>query len=85
MTAGVRVDVRALHKTIWDARDRRNLVQIHQIKFARFLGLSGPTLNRHLKNFEREGRIKKVGARRRNVGIYLVVDPAEFESGLKAP
>lgn len=86
VAAGVKADRDAIHQEIWDARDRRGLVKIHQGDFARHLGLSGPHLCRIMKEFEGSGRIKKVGSRYRNVGIYSVMDPEKFNStGLETP
>lgn len=84
MAAGVKADRDAIHQQIWDARDRRNLVKIHQGDFAHHLGLSGPHLCRIMKEFERDGRIKKIGSRYRNVGVYEVRDPESY-TGLSTP
>ena len=84
MAAGVKADRDAIHKELWDARNRHNLVKVHQGNFAQHLGLSGPHLCRIFKEFERDGRIKKKASRYRNVGVYEVRDPATY-TGLSAP
>lgn len=86
MAAGVPVDIQKLHRQIWDARDRRGLVKIYQKAFARHVGVTVYTMSRLMRQLSEEGRIKKVGARYRNVGIYKVNDPVEWETnGLEAP
>lgn len=84
MAAGVRADRDEIHRKLWEARDRRDLVQIHQGRFAAHLGLTGPHLCRILKEFESVGRVKKIGARYRNVGVYQISDPETY-TGLTAP
>lgn len=79
MAAGLGIDRADIHKKIWDARDRRGLVKVYQKAFAASLGLSTPHMSRIMKELQEQGRIKKVGARYRNVGVYSVRDPSEFD------
>lgn len=78
MTQGVPVDVLAIHQELWDARKRNGTVQIYQKKFAAHLNLSQYHMSRVIRRMTEEGRIKKIAARYRNVGIYQVMDPADF-------
>ena len=79
MPQGIPIDRDWIHEQIWNARDRRGRVKIFQKRFAETLGISAPQMNRIIREFETEGRLKKVGARIRNVGIYVVRDPEEFD------
>ena len=81
MTQGVPLSRDEVHKKLWEARNRSGKVRILQKDFAVFLGISQTHMSRVLRDLQAEGRIKKVGARYRNVGIYAIKDPAEF-SGL---
>lgn len=78
MASGLAIDRAAIHKKIWDARDRRGLVKIYQKQFAQHLGISAPHMSRIIAEMIEQGRLKKVGARYRNVGVYDVRDPADF-------
>lgn len=79
MPQGVPLDRPDIHRQMWEARDRSGKVPIHQKKFAAFLGISPTHLSRVIKDFEEQGRLRKVGARYRNVGVYIVRDPVEFD------
>lgn len=78
MSAGVPLKLDAIHEEIWQSRNRNNKVTIYQKKFAAHLHISVFTMSRKIKELEESGRIKKIGARYRNVGVYIVNDPAEF-------
>lgn len=86
MPKGKPIDRNSLHNQLWDARDRHNRVKIHQRKFAKFLGITHTHMCRIIGDFEEEGRIRKIAAREKNVGVYLITDPAEYHStGLTHP
>lgn len=78
MSQGVPLDRQKVHETLWEARDRGGKVQIYQKQFAGFLGISVTHMSRVIRDFEQEGRIKKIAARYRNVGVYVIRDPADF-------
>lgn len=84
---GVPLDREMVHAEIWKARDKHGKVKIFQKKFAEHLHISQYHMCRVIADFEAEGRIKKIGARHLNIGIYAVKDPAEFgaSSGLGTP
>ena len=84
---GVPVDRQQLHVKIWEARDKSGKVKIYQKKFAEAQGLSPYHMSRIIRDFEKEGRLRKVGARYRNIGIYVVADPGQFDgtAGLESP
>lgn len=79
MTQGVPVDRGAVHQEIWDARTRNGTVRIYQKQFAAHLSISVYQMSRIIKELEQQGRIKKIAARHRNIGIYKVYDPIDFE------
>lgn len=78
MTQGLPIDRPEIHLKIWNARDRSGKVKIYQKQLALHLRISAPQLCRIIKEFETSGRIKKVGSTYRNVGVYVVRDPADF-------
>lgn len=84
---GVPLDRKKVHAELWAARDRHGRVKIYQKQFAEHLAISVSHMSRIIQEFEEDGRIKKVGARYRNVGIYAITDPALFGevSGLSTP
>lgn len=84
---GVPIDRQAVHVKIWEARSKNGSVKIYQKKFAEACGISQYHMSRIIREFEAEGRLKKIGARYRNIGIYAVEDPAKFNgtAGLEAP
>lgn len=81
MARGVPVDRDELWHTIWNERDRLGRVTIHQKRFAEHVGVSESHMCRLIKEFEADGVLKKVGARYRNVGVYVVKNP-DPESGI---
>lgn len=82
---GVPLDRMEVHQKIWAARDRRGRVKIYQKQFAEHLGISIYHMSRIIKEFEEQGRLKKIAARYRNVGVYVVSDPVAFGNGLSGP
>lgn len=78
MTQGVPIDRAEIHRKIWKARDRTGKVKIYQKRFAETLGISAPHMSRIIGELIESGRLHKVGARYRNVGVYSVSDPAQF-------
>lgn len=78
MTQGIKFDRQKLHQDMWDARDRNGKLQIFQKEWAKTHDITHFVMCRVMKDFEDEGRIKKIGARYRNVGIYVIYDPADF-------
>lgn len=76
---GQAVDRLALHQTLWSRSDRFGKVQILQGDLAKELGITNPTMSNIIKAMSEEGRLKKVAARKRNIGVYQIKDPADFE------
>lgn len=87
MARGVPIDRQEVHAKIWAARDKSGRVKIYQKRFAESLHISQYHMSRIIREFEEQGRIKKIAARYRNIGIYVVEDPAMFNGtgGLTAP
>ncbi len=76
---GQTVDRLALHQSLWSRSDRFGKIQILQTELAEELGIAKPTMSNIIGELVQEGRIKKVAARKRNVGVYMILDPAEFD------
>jgi hypothetical protein len=79
MPQGLPIDIADIHQKLWDAKDRNDVVKIYQKQFALYCGISAPHMSRVIKRLKEEGRIKKIGSRYRNVGVYSVYDPADFD------
>ena len=78
MPQGLPVDRPALHRKMWEAKDRNNKVKIYQKRFAAHVGISAPQMSRIIREFLDEGRLKMVGSGYRNVKTYIVYDPDKF-------
>lgn len=78
MPKGIPVDRNNIHVTLWDRSDRLNKITLHQRNFAKEIGISYFAVCRILKELSEEGRIKKVAAKKDNVAVYAVRDPANF-------
>lgn len=76
---GQKVDRLALHERFWAQADRFGKVEIYQKGLAEELHLTAPTVSLIMKELVEEGRIRKVASKRRNVGVYAVRDPANFD------
>lgn len=79
MTKGLSVDRVALHRRLWADTDRFGKTEIYQIALAKELDVTKPTMSLIIKDLVTDGRIRKVAARKRNIGIYIVRDPALFD------
>lgn len=64
---------------MWADTDVRGKVVLVQKDLAAELGLSKFVMCRIIGSLEDDGRIKKIASRYKNVGVYTVRDPAEFE------
>lgn len=76
---GYAVDRIALHRDLWEKSDRLHRIEIYQKELASKMEVTQATMSLVVKDLTEEGRIKKISARQRNVGVYLVRDPASFE------
>jgi len=70
------IDRDNLHGYLWEQADRRHVLRIHQRQLAETLNISHWHLCRILREFEDGGRIKKIGTRYKNVGVYQILEPA---------
>lgn len=80
MPKGRPLDKDHIHQILWEAKDRQGRLKIHQRKFSAWLGITHTTLCRVLAEFEKQGRIKRVATRYRNVGIYQIEDPETWDA-----
>lgn len=74
-----KIDRQALHDMLWEKADRVGKVEIYQTGLAEELGITKPTMSLIIKELTDDGRIRKLFARKANVGVYKVSDPAQFE------
>lgn len=75
----MKVDRLDLHDRLWEESDRWKRIEIHQKKLSEEYGVTHPTMNIAIRDLEKQGRIRRVASKKRNVGIYVVRDPATFE------
>lgn len=75
----MKIDRLELHERFWQESDRLKRIVIHQKTLSEEYGVTHATMNIAVRELEKQGRIRKVAAKKRNVGIYIVRDPAEFE------
>lgn len=74
-------DRQKLHETLWSRTDSHGKITLVQKDFAKETGIDVFQLCRIIGEFEEEGRMKKIAARYRNVGVYVVRDPARWSAG----
>lgn len=78
MVRGKAISRSKIHEQLWDARNRKDCVKIHQAEYAAYVGISSPHMSRIMGELQEQGRVKKIAARKGNIGIYLIKDPADF-------
>lgn len=75
-----RVDRDALHQFLYERSNSRSQIRINQTELATQLDVTRGTMYRVLKEMLEAGRLRKVEALERNVGVYQIVDPAVWTS-----
>lgn len=75
---GQRIDRLELHKMLWKRADRFGKVEIHQGRLSEELHVTKPTMSLIMTELTQEGRVKKVGSKYRNVGVYTIRNPVDF-------
>lgn len=78
MARGVKIDRVTLHRALWEKADRFGKVEIHQKTLADELGVTNVTVSLIIKELVEEERVRKVAAKKGNVGIYVIKDPTGF-------
>lgn len=79
------LDRDALHKYLWERADSRGRIAVHQGELADKLGVTRGTITRVFKEMAEAGRLKRAEALERNVGVYVVTDPATWNSDQPQP
>lgn len=74
-----RVDRDALHRFLYERSNSRSQIKINQTDLAVQLDITRGTMYRVLKEMVEAGRLRKVEALERNVGVYQIVDPALWQ------
>lgn len=78
---GRELDRDALHRLLWERRTghRTQLVEIHQGEYARELRVNNSTMSTAISELCTAGKLRKLRAKRNNVGVYVVRDPELFK------
>lgn len=74
----MKVDRYELHQRFWDEADRLGRCLIYQKELAAQLDVTQATMSIIIGELVDEGRIKKISAKQRNIGVYLIRDPILF-------
>lgn len=69
------VDRDALHRYLWERTNSRARIHIHQTKLAEALNVTRGTMYRVMKEMVDAGRMHKVEALPRNVGVFVIANP----------
>lgn len=78
MAKPIKVDRDALHAYLWKRTDQRGRITVKIADLADDLGIRRDHMGRILREMGDAGRLKKTSALVRNVGIFTVVDPDEW-------
>lgn len=78
MARGVKIDRVTLHRNLWERADRFGKVEIHQRTLSEELDVTNVTVSLIIKELVEDERIRKVAARKGNIGVYVVKDPNLF-------
>lgn len=77
-TRGKTINRHEIHEYLWENRDRFDQVRIHQKQFADYIGCTSATMCHIIADLTDQGRITKVAAEEKNVGIYRISDPENW-------
>lgn len=69
------IDIDGMHRYLFRKSASNGSMRIHQRDFAKELGVAFETVCRMLKRMTDQGRIKRIGSRSNNVGVYSITDP----------
>jgi len=77
---GRKLDREILHEYLWRrAKDsHQHLTEVYQTEVAHEFRVTNATMSLAMTDLSQEGRIKKIKAKKNNVGIYCIKDPKEF-------
>lgn len=78
MTRAINIDHQRLHEMLWKKADSTGRLLIHQSDLREQLAVSNATLCRILQRMANEGRLKKIAARKGNIGVYVLQNPEGF-------
>lgn len=80
-----RVDRDALHQFLYDRSNSKSHIRINQTELATQLDVTRGTMYRVLKEMLDSGRLRKVEALERNIGVYQIVNPEVWAPAGAAP
>lgn len=75
------LDREALHLFLFERTDDKDIIRIVQKELADDLGVTPFTMNRVIKEFCQEGRLKTVTTSNHNIQSYVVCEPAAWHNG----
>lgn len=78
-----RIDRDALHRFLYDRSNSRSQIKIHQTTLAEQLDVTRGTMYRVLKEMIEAGRLRKVESLERNIGVYQITNPDEWQAAQK--
>lgn len=73
------INLDAMHAFLWRRADRLGRLRIQQRAFAEELGIAHETVCRFIKKMSDEGRLKRIKNEKNNIGVYVIVDPDEYD------
>lgn len=75
-----RVDRDALHQFLYDRSNSKSQIRINQTELATQLDVTRGTMYRVVKEMLDTGRLRKVEALEKNVGVYQIVNPGLWQA-----
>lgn len=74
------IDIDGLHGFLFRRADRLGRLRLSQRDFAAELGIAHETVCRIMSKMAKQGRIKRIKSEKNNIGVYAVVDPAQWQT-----
>jgi DNA-binding MarR family transcriptional regulator len=75
---GKPIDLDKLHAFLFRRSDRFGRLRMSQRDFAKELGVAHETICRVMGKMAKQGRLKRIRSEKNNIGVYAIVDPAEW-------
>lgn len=84
MGKGHPIDRDKLHAYLFRKTDRYGRLRLVQKNLAEDMGVAHETICRVIKRMCDEKRMKRLDSKKNNVGVYMVLDPEDWEKRQKA-
>ena len=75
---GTSLEDRLIH-VLWEKADRLGRLKVHQGQLAEAIGYEAKYVAKVIKQYERDGRIKKIATAQGNIATYAIKDPETGE------